>query len=89
LSDIEALERAGLPLPKVYPTLKEANEKLKNDTTLRSTEEEQKRRKMMQEDYKRSTYFVIGRTTNFWDKPICAMIKELVMKHKLPWLRDV
>jgi len=84
---IEALERAGLPLPKVYPTLKEANEKLKNDTTLRSTEEEQKRRKMMQKDYKRATYFVIGRTTNFWDKPICAMIKELVMKHKLPWLR--
>ena len=35
---IEALEKAGLPLPKVYPTLKEATEKLKNDTTLRSTE---------------------------------------------------
>eukprot|EP00984_Skeletonema_dohrnii_P021597 scaffold10835_cov137-Skeletonema_dohrnii-CCMP3373.AAC.2 len=84
---IEALERAGLPLPKVYPTLKEANEKLKNDTILRSTEEEQQRRKKLQKDYARATYFVIGRTTNFWDKPVCGMIKELVKKHKLPWLR--
>jgi hypothetical protein len=34
---IKALERAGLPIPKLYPALKEANEKKKNDKTLRST----------------------------------------------------
>ncbi len=43
--------RAGLPLPPVYPTLKEAVDKLKENTASRSSEEEQQRKKKMQKDH--------------------------------------
>ncbi len=84
---IAALERANLPLPKSYPTLKEAVDQLKEVTSRRSSEDEQQRRKKAQKDYKRATYFVMGRSTNFWTTPVCGMIKQLVGKHNMTWLR--
>jgi hypothetical protein len=38
---IEALEKAGLPLPTVYPTLNEAVEKLKIDIAEKESKEDQ------------------------------------------------
>ena len=83
---IGALERAGipLPLPPVYPTLKEAVDKLKENTTSRSSEEEQQLKKKAQKDHKCATYFVMGRSSNFWPTPVCGMISKLVKKHDLP-----
>ena len=78
---------SSLPLPKVYPTLKEAVDKLKEVTTKRNSEDEQRRRKKAQKDHKRATYFVMGRSTNFWTTPVCGMIKKLVHKHDMKWLR--
>ena len=84
---IQALERANLPVPKVYPTLKEANDKLKDEAEKRSDEDVQSRKNKQQKDYARATYFVIGHNTDFWETPVCGMIKELVKKHDLTWLR--
>lgn len=84
---IAALEKANLPLPKVYPTLKEAVAKVKEAEMERNSEDGQRKKKARDKDHKRATYFVLGHSTNFWDTPVCGMIKQLVKKHKLPWLR--
>jgi hypothetical protein len=41
---IEALEKAGLPLPTVYPTLNKAVEKLKIDIAKKESKEDQSKK---------------------------------------------
>jgi len=60
---IEALEKAGLPLPTVYPTLNEAVEKLKIDIAEKDSEEAQSKQMKKARDNNRATYFCIGVST--------------------------
>jgi hypothetical protein len=62
---IEALEKAGLPLPTVYPTINEAVEKLKIDIAEKESEEAQSKKMKKARDYTRATYFCIGMSTWF------------------------
>ena len=85
---IEALEKAGLPLPTVYPTLNEAVEKLKIDIAEKDSEEAQSKKMKKARDNNRATYFCIGVvSTGFWETPISVTIRELSKKHGLTWLR--
>ena len=84
---IEALEKAGLPLPSVYPTLNEAVEKLKIDIAEKESKEDQSKKMKKAKDNNRATYFCIGVSTGFWKTPISVTIRELSKKHGLTWLR--
>ena len=84
---IEALEKAGLPLPTVYPTINEAVEKLKIDIAEKESEEAQSKKMKKARDNNRATYFCIGVSTGFWETPISVTIRELSKKHGLTWLR--
>jgi hypothetical protein len=77
---IEALEKAGLPLPTVYPTLNEAVEKLKIDIAEKESKEDQSKTMKKAKDNNRATYFCIGVSTGFWKTPISVTIRELSKK---------
>ena len=84
---IAALEKANLPLPKTYPTLKEAVDKLKEAETERNSVDGQRKKKAREKDHKRATFLVLGHSTNFWETPVGGMVKKLVKKHDVTWLR--
>ena len=93
----KALKKAKLN-PKEYPTLKDAqeairiqseikaNSKVNPDDTPDIVQRKTRAARKKERDKRRRTWFCIGQS-NIWDEPISWIIKKLVKKYNLTWLR--
>ena len=90
-----ALEEAGLPTPKIYPTLLEAlkeieERKIGANAEAQSADENeddsQSAAAKRKRDRERSTFFCVG-FSNVWGEPIHKCLKRLRDKHGITWLR--
>jgi hypothetical protein len=89
----KALEEAGLPVPKTYPTLLESikeiqEKKLQLESAEADPSLEDEAAAKRKRDREQSTFFCIGFSGIWTLKPIHQRLKELRVKHGLTWLRN-
>jgi hypothetical protein len=89
----KALEDAGLPVPKTYPTLLESfkeiqEKKLQLESAEADPSFKDEAAAKRKQDRDRSTFFCIGFSGIWTLKPIHQRLKELRVKHGLTWLRN-
>jgi hypothetical protein len=84
-----ALESAGLPVPKSYPSLQEALDEIEERRIkeLNVEDEELARKKAKKaRDQERATFFCVG-FSRIWDEPLHKELKRLHNEHNLKWLQ--